>query len=267
MLRSVYWKTLRDQRKALVWWAVGLVALVGLYVAVYPTVRDRPELNRLIEEYPEVIKALIGGAAGIDFTSPAGYLNNELFSFVGPLVFLVFAIGLGASAIAGEEDRGTIDLLLATPLSRDRLVLEKAAALATLVGVLGLVLWLSLVILTPLVQMEIGVAKLGAAVASIVLLVVHFGSFSLLLGAATGRRGLSIGLAASAALVAYVVNALGLLVGWLEPYRKFSPYYHYLGEEPLRQGLAADHVGVLLGASIGMVVISVVGFRRRDVRV
>ena len=47
MLRNVFLKTLRDARRALVWWILGLVGFVALIVAVYPTVRDNPELNKL----------------------------------------------------------------------------------------------------------------------------------------------------------------------------------------------------------------------------
>ena len=45
-----------------------------------------------------------------------------------PLLLMIAAIGAGAGAIAGEEERGTLELLLANPLSRRRLVLEKTAA-------------------------------------------------------------------------------------------------------------------------------------------
>ena len=265
MLRSVLTKTLRDQRRSLAWWSLGLALLIAFVVLVYPTVRDRPELNKLVEDYPEVLRALIGGGAALDFTSPAGYLNNELFSFMAPVIFLVFAIGFGANAIAGEEDRGTLDLLLANPISRERLVFEKFAALVSLVAALGLALWLSLVAFAAVVGMEIGADRLAEAAASAVLLSVHFGAFALLLGCATGRRGLSMGLAAGAAVLAYLVNGLALLVDWLEPYRKFSPFFHYVGDEPLRNGLGADHVAVLAGATLGMAVLAVLAFRRRDV--
>ena len=54
-----------------------------------------------------------------------------------PLLLLVAAIGAGARATAGEEERGTLDLLLANPLSRRRLIAEKVAALACEISVLG----------------------------------------------------------------------------------------------------------------------------------
>lgn len=266
MARSVVRRSVRDNRRAVAWWLAGLAGLVGLYVAVYPTVRDQPALNRLVEQYPEVLKALIGGGATLDFTSPSGYLNGELFSFLAPLLFLVFGIGFGSGAVAGEEERGTIELLLANPLSRRRLVLEKAGALGVLLAVLSLGLWLSLVALTPLGDMDLGAARLGEAVAGVGLFSLHFGAFALLIGCATGRRGLAIGISAAAATLAYVVNALGLLVDWLEPYRKFSPYFHYFADDPLRGGLSGGHVAVLGTASLAMVALASVAFSRRDVR-
>ena len=63
---------------------------------------------------PETLRNLFGG----DFTTPAGYLRSETFSALGPILFLVFAIGAGARAIAGEEEGRTLDLLLSTPIRR-----------------------------------------------------------------------------------------------------------------------------------------------------
>ena len=53
MLRNVYPKSLRDMRRSIVWWSLGLIAMTALMIAVYPTVRDNPDLNKLVENYPE----------------------------------------------------------------------------------------------------------------------------------------------------------------------------------------------------------------------
>ena len=57
------------------------------------------------------------------------YLNGELFSFMTPLFVMIFAIGLAAAQIAGEEENGTLSLLLAYPVSRDRLLAQKYGVL------------------------------------------------------------------------------------------------------------------------------------------
>ena len=48
-MRSVALKTLRDSRRGLLLWSVGLIGMVALMMAVYPTVRDDPALNDLVK--------------------------------------------------------------------------------------------------------------------------------------------------------------------------------------------------------------------------
>ena len=54
----------------------------------------------------------------LDLASPAGYLNSQIYALLAPLLLLIFSIGGGAGAVAGEEERGTLDLLLAHPVRR-----------------------------------------------------------------------------------------------------------------------------------------------------
>ena len=88
------------------------------------------------------------GASG-DFASPAGYLNTELFNFFAPLLLLLFAIGAGARAIAGEEERQTLDILLSMPVPRRRVVIDKFAAMLAAGVLLSVLMWLSVAAIGP----------------------------------------------------------------------------------------------------------------------
>ncbi len=79
-------------------------------------------------------------AGGTDFISPVGYLNSQLFFLMLPIILGIFAISLGSDALAGEEGRGTLDLLLSTPLSRRKAVLEKFATMLAGTAVQALIL-------------------------------------------------------------------------------------------------------------------------------
>jgi ABC-2 type transport system permease protein len=264
MLRNVTLKTLRDLARGLVWWSLGLVALVALIAGVFPTVRDNTELNKLAESYPEAIKGLISFGGVVDYTSGPGYLGSELFAFMVPLLFLVAAIGAGSRAIGGEEERGTLDLLLALPLSRRRLVVEKLGALLGELLALGLVLWLAVVVASPLVDLGISAGHAAAAVLYVVALAFAFGAIALLVGAATGHRARAIGITAALAVGAYLVYSLSTLVGFLDQIKEASPFFHYAATNPLRSGLEGGHLAFLL------VVAAVAGsaapllFERRD---
>ena len=263
MLPSVLLKTLRDSRRAVAWWSLGLCGLASMMVAVFPSVRGNAGLNKLVQDYPKALKAFIAFGGSVDYTSAAGYLGSELFSFMVPLLLLVASIG-AARAIAGEEEQGTLDLLVANPLSRRRLVFEKLGALVLEIAFLGAVLWVALGVGTRVAGMEIGLTNLAAATLDATLLALLFGVLALLVGSAFGRRGLALAVSAAAAVLAYLVNALAAIVGALEPVQKLSPFYHYVAGDPLRQGLALDHVAVLALAAAALAALAPFVFDARD---
>src|ERR1700675_2696400 len=131
-------KTLRDQKRPVIGWGTGLAAMAAMYVSFYPTIRNSAaSLDKYLQSLPDAVKQLLGDQA---FSSPAGYLRSEVFSILGPILFLVFVIGSGARAIAGEEEAGTLDLLLSTPISRRQVVFDKAVALLAASAGLTLIL-------------------------------------------------------------------------------------------------------------------------------
>jgi ABC-2 type transport system permease protein len=264
MLRNIALKSLRDIRRGFLWWSLGLIGFVALIVSVYPTVHSNPSLNKLAEDYPEALQAFIAFGGAVDYSTAAGYLGIELFSLMVPLLLLVAAIGTGAGTIAGEEERGTLELLLANPVSRTRVVLEKTVALALEVAGLGVVLWLALWIGALAADMDISAGHLAAATLSAVLLALAYGAIAVLLGAATGRRALAIGVTTAAGVAAYLVNGLAPLVDALEVPQKLSPFYHYAAGDPLRHGVSLSHLAVLVGIAAVATAFAPWLFARRD---
>jgi len=91
-----------------------------------------------------------------------------------------------------------------------------------------------------------------------------FGCVALVVGAATGHRGRAIAVAAAFAVGTYLLDAIAPLVGSIEWLQKLSPFYHYEVSDPLREGLALTHVGVLLGVAVVAAVLAPLAFDRRD---
>jgi ABC-2 type transport system permease protein len=258
VLRSVAAKTIRDARRGLVWWSLGIAALVVLQNAFYPSIKDDPSYNQLAEDLPEVAKAFFGE----DFTSPAGYLQSQLFSLMIPLLLLLYGIAAGARAVAGEEEGGTLDLLLAQPVSRTRVVLEKAAAIALLLAVLALAVFASVWLPASVFELDIGAGDVAAAVVAQYLLALAFAFIALLAGAATGSRSAALGIAAVLAVGAYLLDGLAQVVDALDSWRVLSPFE--LVGDPLREGLGW---GLLALAAIALVALAAAPplFGRRDV--
>lgn len=266
MFRSVALKSLWDQRRSLVWWSVGFVAVVLLLVLIYPSIRDLAELEVFIDNLPEALRNLMLGAGAADFLSPTGFLNSRFFAFLAPGMLLVYAISTGAGAIAGEEERGTLEVLLAAPIARWRVVVEKFAALTGGVVLLVLVSFVVLWLGGAGVGLNVPAGRLAEASVSLALLGVFSGAMALAIGAATGGRGLGVGVATGFAVTGYLVNALAPLVGVLDAVQPATAFYYYAAAAPLVDGLNLAHVGVLVLATAFLVGVAVVGLGRRDLR-
>lgn len=263
MRSTVLTKTLLDQARLLVAWAAALALLIGMYVALWPSIRDQPAMNAFLEQMPDAFRSLFA-ATGADMSTPVGYLKVELLSFMGPIAILLYSIGTGVAAIAGEEERHTLETLLAEPVSRARVVVEKAGALVVGTAFLSAVTGAAAVAEGQLADMDLPAGNIAAAMVHLGLLGLVFGAFALALSAATGKAGASRGLPAAVAVVAYVLNGLGGVIDWLKPFQKLSPFYQYSGHDPLANGVDWPSVGISAGTVVVLVALAVLGFRRRD---
>jgi ABC-2 type transport system permease protein len=235
-----------------------------MYAAFYPTLNS-PEMVEFLEAYPREIMDAMGIT---DMTTPEGYLGGTSYGILGPILIIFVATSLGMRAIAGEEEAGRLDVLLAHPVTRWRVVVERAAAMLVALVLAGVFLLIGMVAMSGVAEFSsIGVANLAAASGQLVLLGLFFGSLALAVGAATGSRGLTIGVVASVGVLTYFANTLGPSVDWLAWSQDLSPFRYYSGGEPLRNGFQALDSLVLVVASLVLVAVAVVGFERRDVGV
>lgn len=264
MLRSVALKTLFDQRRALVAWVASLALLIAMYVAIWPSMRGQPSMSDFLDQMPEAMRSLFASSSA-DMSTPVGYLQVELLSFMGPLILMLYTVTAGAAAVAGEEDRRTMDLLLSAPISRTRVVVEKLVAMCVGTLLLGAVGAVALVGEGAVADMSLPWGNVTAAMLHMALLALVFGALALAVGAVTGHGTLSRAVPAVVAVLAYVVNGLAPIVSWLEPFQKLSPFYQYIGHDPLRSGLSWTSVSVAVATVVVLAVVAVLGLRRRDV--
>ncbi|GAB1516723.1 ABC transporter permease subunit [Actinophytocola sp. KF-1] len=263
VLTNVFLKTLRDQRRALVGWSIGLLVLVLLESALWPTVRDMGNLTEFVANYPEAMKELFK----LDqFGTGTGFLNGELYSLMLPILFLVYGIGRGARSVAGEEEAGTLEVLLMTRVSPTSLVLHRAAALAAGMIALGAVLFVAVAVCSPLFGLDVPLGQAAAGSVAMVLLGVEFGWLALAVGAVTGRHVVATAVASAVAVAAYVLYAAGGLVAELEAWQGVSPFDQALTAGPLGGGLTWVFLW-MPAAAVVFVAAAVPVFERRDITI
>ena len=255
---------LRVQRRALLGWGIALALVTALYVSFWPAMGDTQEMQALIDSMPEALVTAMGYDA---ISSPAGYLESTVYALLAPILMLVFALATGARLIAGEEEVGALELEAAGPVGRRRLLLERYAALVLGVVWLGTLTGVVSLTLARALGMDIGTWPLIGATIGLILLVLALGSVAFAVGAATGRRAVALAAGATVAVLGYMANALAPLLddgAWLE---RLSPFFWYLGNDPLNEGLGVPGALALAALALVSLGVAVLAYDRRDLGV
>ncbi len=258
MFRTIWSKSLRDFRVPILGWGYGLALLMaaGFGTATAAVLAGfasiAPLLGFLGEPYA--------------MQTPEGYITFRYLEAIVPLLLSIWAVLAGARLVRGEEERGTMDVLLATPQSRARLLLSKVGALVTALIVIAVLVALGAVA---------GEARLGGHIDFVRALLAglnlsgfafFFGMVALLLSQFTISRRAAAGEASGLLLLALLLNITGREVSgsWLQ---YLSPFYYYNLNRPLIPSFndAPAAALVLLGLSLLLAAISVVLFARRDI--
>ena len=263
LLHNVFTKALWDARRSLPGWTVAIAAVGLMYAAFWPTMRS-PQMAEALAAYPEDMLAAFNYT---DMATAAGYLGGAVYGLLVPLLVAVFAITSGARAVAGDEDAGTLDLVLAHPVTRRRLALQRFGALLLGVVLVAAVLLAAMVALRGAFQLgDVPVGGLVAINLQLALFGAAFGAVAFAVGAATGSRVAALGTGAGLAVLAYLANSVFPQVEALGWTRTLSPFHWYLGGDPLTDGVQWTGVGLLLVTTLVLVAAGTLAFTRRDLR-
>jgi len=249
-------------RGRIIGWGIGL-ALYGLMMAfLYDTVGNIVEIEELLAAYPPALMAFFGGIEALN--TPAGYLDTYYFSYMTMIVG-IFAVGATAGMLAGDEERGVLDLVLAHPISRTKLfwarLLAVAVALA-LVLLIGRLSWLP-----ALGQgMEVSPPELLLPFLPLLAVLLFFGALALLLSLILPSSRLAAMLSAAAVVANYLLVGMTKLNEDLQPIFDWTPLRYYQGGQAMH-GLEWSWLLGLLGAALLFALLAWLLFQRRDIRV
>ena len=261
MLRDIWTKSLWDQRRALLGWSIGFIAVALIYGSFYPLAAT-PDYADLMESMPEGLIEAMGWG---NIATPAGYLGSTVFGILGPVLVIIFAIATGARAIAGDEENGSLELVLTHPVTRTRIVFQRAVALFVGLAVMATLVFLSMLALRGPVDLDIPLSHLAAVSLELGLLGAVFGTLAMLAGGFSGRRGLVLGIAAVAAVLAYLANGVAPQVDAIAWMQEGSPFHWFDGTATLESGFDTAGTLLLAGTSLVFVAGAAWSFSRRDV--
>ena len=179
---------------------------------------------------------------------------------------IVYPVGFAAAAIAGERQRGTLEVLLSRPLSRRSLyvTLLLAVIAATIVTTAATTFGTVAGALLYDVAGGLDAGELALLGLNTVLLLAALGGISLAASASFDRLTPALGIALAVTLVGYVLEILGTLwpdAAFLQPYSLF----HYLHPLEILGGNASPgDLLVLAGVLVASTAYGLWLFPRRD---
>lgn len=234
-------RMLFDLRMQIFWYGLGLALYVATSVWLFPLVVEAFAGFQL----PESLGAFFG-QSDFNIANPAVYLQTRVFSFL-PLILSVYAVVGGTGLLAADEGRGSLELVLAQPVSRTRLTLERFTALAAGAVLIVLVACLGWLISAPFVDLQ------GQSIVSLVVatwwalpVAAAYASLSLLLASLAPARGSASGILTAVVITGYLLPGLAGVASGAEWLQYLSLHYYSDSTEILSRGIVGWHQALLL---------------------
>jgi len=258
----IWTKTASEYQGLLFVTAALMFFVMGVLIGPMYNAIDNALLD-LSDHFPEALLALFGGS---DMSTPEGWYQVETFGMMAPIAVMVVTVIIGARALAGEEQHRTMGLLLANPVNRSTVLLQKAFAMVLYAFVVGFATFAGVAVGSLLGGLDMNIGNIAATSLLVTLVGLVFGALALTLSAATGRVPIATYGAVGVALVMLILNAFLPLNDNLTGYAKWSPFYYYLTSDPLTNGMHWGHGALLTGLVVALIASAVVLFQRRDLR-
>ncbi len=257
-LRAVIRRGLRDQRRTALAWGGSLGAMCALMAAMWPSIEH--SMHQLMQNYPERLKAAFNIH---EIARVEDYIDAEMLSLIVPLAVAFLAVRVVVRMLAGAEERGHLDIVLTTPVSRRVLVAGAATVSALAVAAVLAILLAMTWIAGTLVGADPSFAVLGRGFANVWPLAMLFGALAVL---ATGvlHRGAPVTALASGMLIGmYVLDLVGKLAQPVERLRVLSAFKYY--GSAIRDGIDPVAFTGLTLVAAALVAAGALLFERRDV--
>lgn len=261
MKGSVTVETLRDLRWTVAAWSAGVAFLAAINVLLFPSLQQMEGLVDFLETLPPVVKAMIGDVAAM--TRLEGFLHVKLFDPL-PLLFAIFGVSHGAQLLAGELEHKHVDLLLARPVRRWRVVLAKFMALAVAITVIAAITALTTWASARVIDADTPTARLLLGVLNGLPLSLLFAALALLASALVSHpRPAAFG-AGAVVVGSYVLETLRLVSPAMSGWRPVSLFAYHKASYPL-VGTPDPWAAVLLLAITALLAIgAALVWERRD---
>ncbi len=266
---NIILKSLKQRRLSIIIYSLFSLAMLTLYSSLFPSFQaESQSFSEVFKNLPEAISKAFGINQTTFFNYYDNFLSSEFYSLTWPLVFSILLISSAGNAIAGEIDKGTIQILLAMPVSRMKLFWSKY-----LTGLLELIIFIATSTLaavpialfydisfnhTSIYLITISGALFGLAVYSI----------TFMLSAIFSERSRVYAISGALLVIMYVANIFASLKeSWSD--LKYISFFHYFNASAIVTDQKIEPISIIIFLSISLIftILALAIFSRRDIAV
>jgi ABC-2 type transport system permease protein len=241
-------------------WGFGLIIFGAVYISIFPGMFEQMTAFKDLSIYKIV---------GMRLGSIEGYMASVVITYM-PILVGIYCIVASTSTLAGEEDNGTLELIVAMPLGRWQILAAKAIALSVVVLMLMLIAASGNVVLLEIIPLDtpINITPFGffMALISSLPLLISLIMISLFLGAILPNRQIATVVMAVYFTASYFGENIAGMVKSLEFIKYFSLFNYFDTTETIfTEGAKLSDVVILLGAAVAFLILALVFFSRRNI--
>lgn len=242
--------------RATLFWGIGFSVYLLMIIAIFPSFQDSGALD--ISQYPEAMREALN-LTTMDTIEP--YLSSQIYNYM-PLILAFLPVTIFAGAIAGAEERRTLDILFGNPLPRSVFIVATWLAVATLMAVLLIIVGLIQYGAAVALDIDLSFADAMLSPLNLFPITMLFGSIALLISALVRQRAIATGVSVAILFLMYLIDIMGKISDTFSPLRNISAFKAY--GDALQDGMPWGGF-FLLAIAIGIAALAIPVFNRRDI--
>ena len=254
---------IRSRRRVILGWGFGLILYGATYIMIFP--------ERLFEQLTLLKDLSVYKLVGIQLGSFEGYMASIILVYI-PLLLGIYCIIASTSTLAGDEDNGTLELIVAMPLSRGQILTVKALSLSLAVLLIMIIASFGNALILAVIKINtpINVTPFGlfAALMSSYPLALGLIMIGLFLGAFLPSRRLSATVLTIFFIASFFLENIAGMVKSLEFLKYLSLFNYYNTTETIfSYGARLSDTIILLGVAAVFFALASIFFKRRNITV
>ncbi|MBU0612740.1 ABC transporter permease subunit [Patescibacteria group bacterium] len=263
---TIFISIVKDRKKALLIYCLTGILFLWLFIAFFPLMQEQTaSVVELMEGMPEgFMKAF--GVEKESFTTVEGFLAAKQYSATWPLMVILLLVAIAGTTIAGEIEKGSIEITLARPVSREKIFFGRYMAGTAMLLVFTFFSIYSVLPLSVIYDVDIQLSSIVKLSVIAFLFGLAVLSLSMFMSALLSEKSKVYMIVGALLISMYIMNTVALIKVELENIR-YASFFNYLDTNGalILNEMSALSIWVFIGSAIAFTSVGAYIFNRRDI--